>query len=94
MQISKTPLSIFIIHENRSGPFRTLDWTVAAGPASVELATNLSAKLGAKLLPVEVTDFPDGESKIRVGEDVRNKKVIVVQSTYPPVDKHITQLLV
>jgi ribose-phosphate pyrophosphokinase len=71
-----------------------LDWTVAAGPASVELATNLSAKLGAKLLPVEVTDFPDGESKIRVGEDVRNKKVIVVQSTYPPVDKHIMQLLV
>ena len=71
-----------------------MDWTVAAGPASVELATNLSAKLGAKLLPVEVTDFPDGESKIRVGEDVRNKKVIVVQSTYPPVDKHIMQLLV
>jgi ribose-phosphate pyrophosphokinase len=73
---------------------RTLDWTVAAGPASVELATNLAAKLGAKLLPVEVTEFPDGESKIRIGDDVRNKKVIVVQSTYPPVDEHVMQLLV
>jgi ribose-phosphate pyrophosphokinase len=71
-----------------------LDWTVAPGPASVEIATNLAAKLGVRLLPVEVTDFPDGESKIRVGEDVRNKRVIVVQSTYPPVDKHIMQLLV
>jgi ribose-phosphate pyrophosphokinase len=71
-----------------------LDWTVAAGPASLDIATNLSAKLGAKLLPVEVTDFPDGESKIRIGADVRNKRVIVVQSTYPPVDKHIMQLLV
>ncbi len=71
-----------------------MDWTVAPGPASLEIATNLSAKLGAKLLPVEVTDFPDGESKIRIGEDVRNKRVIVVQSTYPPVDKHLMQLLV
>jgi ribose-phosphate pyrophosphokinase len=70
-----------------------LDWTVAPGPASVEIATTLAAKLGGKLLPVEVTEFPDGESKIRIGEDVRNKKVIVVQSTYPPVDKHILQLL-
>jgi ribose-phosphate pyrophosphokinase len=70
------------------------DWTVAPGPASVDLAKNLSAKLGAKVLGVEVTDFPDGESKIRIGEDVRNKKIIVVQSTYPPVDKHFMQLLV
>ncbi len=71
-----------------------MDWTVAPGPASVEIAANLAARLGAKLLPVEVTEFPDGESKIRIGEDVRNKKVIVVQSTYPPVDKHLMQLLV
>lgn len=71
-----------------------VDWTVAPGPASTEIATNLSEKLGGKLLSVEVTDFPDGESKIRIGDDVRNKKVIVVQSTYPPVDKHLLQLLV
>lgn len=71
-----------------------MDWTVAPGPASVEIATNLAKKLGTKLLPVEVTDFPDGESKIRIGEDVRNKRVVVVQSTYPPVDKHLMQLLV
>ena len=78
-----------------SKPFSDLsDWTVQLRPASVDLAKNLSAKLGAKMLGVEVTDFPDGESKIRIGEDVRNKKIIVVQSTYPPVDKHFMQLLV
>ncbi|MDA4130232.1 MAG: ribose-phosphate pyrophosphokinase [Thaumarchaeota archaeon] len=70
------------------------DWTVAPGPASPELAANLSAKLGAKMLPIETTDFPDGESKIRILGDARNKKVLVVQSTYPPVDKHFMQLLV
>lgn len=57
------------------------------------MAANISAKLGAKLLAMEATDFPDGESKLRVADDVRNKKVIVVQSTYPPVDKHLMQLL-
>lgn len=66
---------------------------MAPGPASLDVAANLSAKLGAKLLKVETMDFPDGESKIRVGDDVRNKKVIIVQSTYPPVDKHLVQLL-
>ena len=46
------------------------------------------------MLTIEATDFPDGESKIRIMDDVRNKKVIVVQSTYPPVDKHLLQLFV
>ncbi|HVB12447.1 MAG TPA: ribose-phosphate pyrophosphokinase [Nitrososphaerales archaeon] len=69
------------------------DWLVAPGPASLDVAANLSAKLGAKLLTVETIDFPDGESKIRLVDEVRNKKVIVVQSTYPPVDKHLVQLL-
>ena len=70
------------------------DWLVAAGPASLDVAANLSAKLGAKLLHVETTDFPDGESKIRISDDVRNRRVIIVQSTYPPVDKHLMQLLI
>ena len=69
------------------------DWLVAAGPASLDIAANLSAKLGAKLVTIESTDFPDGESKIRIVDDVRNKSVIVVQSTYPPVDKHFMQIL-
>ncbi len=59
----------------------------------MDLAANLSAKLRAKLVTVETIDFPDGESKIRVDDDVRNKKIIIVQSTYPPVDKHLVQLL-
>ena len=69
------------------------DWLVAAGPASLDIAASLSAKIGAKLATIESTDFPDGESKIRVVDDVRNRSVIIVQSTYPPVDKHFMQIL-
>ncbi|MHB8567393.1 MAG: ribose-phosphate diphosphokinase [Nitrososphaerales archaeon] len=69
------------------------EWLVASGPASLDIAASLSALLGSNLARLESTDFPDGESKLKVEGDFRNKSVIVVQSTYPPVDKHLLQLL-
>ena len=69
------------------------DWIVAAGPASLDISANLSAMLGSQLAKSTVTEFPDGESKIRVEGDFNGKSVIIVQSTYPPVDKHLMQLL-
>lgn len=69
------------------------EWIVAAGPASLDVAASLAAKLGAPLAKIENTDFPDGESKVRILDEPRNKSVIVVQSTYPPPDKHLHQLL-
>ena len=69
------------------------DWIVASGPASLDISANLSAILGAELARVAVTEFPDGESKIRIDGDFHGKSVIIVQSTYPPADKHLMQLL-
>ncbi|MDW8045501.1 MAG: ribose-phosphate pyrophosphokinase [Nitrososphaerota archaeon] len=68
-------------------------WFIAPGPASKEFAELLACRMHAPLINVEYTTFPDGESKIRVIGDVRNKRVIMVQSTYPPVDVHIIQAL-
>ena len=69
------------------------EWVVAAGPASLDLGASLSAALGAPLAKLTTIDFPDGESKMRVEGELRNKNVIIVQSTYPPIDKHLMQLL-
>lgn len=69
------------------------DWLVAAGPASLDIAVGLASKLGAKLAKVESTDFPDGESKVKILDEPRNKSVAVVQSFSPPQDKHLFQLL-
>lgn len=66
---------------------------VIAGPASEELGKAVAAKLGVGLLNAEFKVFPDGESKFTVEEKVSGKSVIVVQSTYPPVDQHLFQLL-
>jgi ribose-phosphate pyrophosphokinase len=69
------------------------EWLVAAGPASLDIAVGLASKLGVKLAKVENTDFPDGESKVKILDEPRNKSVAVVQSLYPPQDKHLFQLL-
>jgi ribose-phosphate pyrophosphokinase len=69
------------------------DWLVAAGPASSDIAQGLASKLGAKVARIENTDFPDGESKVRILDESRNKSVALVQSLYPPQDKHLLQLL-
>jgi ribose-phosphate pyrophosphokinase len=68
------------------------DWLVAPGPASPELGEKLAKALNAGIVDLEFRIFPDAESKVRLISDVRNRKVIVVQSTYPPADLHLMQL--
>ena len=65
---------------------------VIAGPASVHLARNISSNLNVKLIEPELKIFSDGESKLRF-PSVNNKHCIIVQSLYPPPDRHIIQLL-
>lgn len=68
-------------------------FTVIAGPASEDLAKNISKKLKAKYLKAELRVFPDGENKVTIKGRPSKGTVIVVQSTYPPVDSHMMQAL-
>ena len=68
------------------------DWRVMVGPSSQEFGTKLAKRLGLPLLAVTTTEFPDGETKYRFEEDLDGLDVILVQSTYPPADKHYMQL--
>jgi len=66
---------------------------VLPGPASEELGASVAKKLGLELLKSEFKVFPDGESKFTVDGRVAGKSVYIVQSTYPPVDQHLFQLM-
>jgi ribose-phosphate pyrophosphokinase len=68
------------------------DSVVIAGPASEQLASNIAKRLGIKVIKPELRIFADGESKIKI-ESVENKQCIIIQSLYPPIDRHILQLL-
>ena len=67
---------------------------LVAGNAHPELARAISRYLGQPLTETEVTHFPDGESKVRVLEDVRGKDCFVIQPTCPPVNEHLMELLI
>jgi len=66
--------------------------TVIGGTASQELAKKIAKRLKAKYLRSELKVFPDGESKITIYGKPRGR-IIVVQSTYPPVDSNLIQAL-
>lgn len=65
---------------------------VIAGPASEQLAFNIAKRLNIKFIKPELRIFADGESKINL-ESVENNQCIIIQSLYPPIDRHIIQLL-
>jgi len=66
---------------------------VLAGPASKDLAKSVAKILHAELIDVELKTFPDGESKVRINGELDGKFAVIVQSTYPPVDTHLMQML-
>jgi ribose-phosphate pyrophosphokinase len=65
--------------------------TVVTGPGSFDLANNIARRLGAQLSAASLRIFSDGESSIKLGT-VR-KNCVIVQSTNPPADTHMIQLL-
>lgn len=67
-------------------------FTVIGGPASGNLAKRIANKLDAKFIESSLRPFPDGENKVTIMGKPRGK-VIVVQSTPPPVDSNLVQLL-
>lgn len=66
--------------------------SIIAGPASSDLANRIASRLNAELIPAEVNIFTDGESKVRL-TNVNGRNCVIVQSTYPPTDRHILQML-
>lgn len=68
-------------------------WFIAPGPASRELGEEVAKRLGLEVLDLDLTVFPDGESKIRVKNGIQRASVVVIQSTHPPVDRNLMQLL-
>ncbi|MGQ0794812.1 MAG: ribose-phosphate diphosphokinase [Nitrosopumilaceae archaeon] len=69
------------------------NFTVIGGKASEDLAKKIAAKLKGKYIKSELRIFPDGESKITVFGKPKNGRIVVVQSTYPPVDSNLIQAL-
>lgn len=64
------------------------------GTATPELARAVARNLGQGLSHGSVSQFPDGETRIRIDESVRGADCFIVQSTCAPVNHNLMELLV
>jgi len=67
---------------------------IIPGPASKELGRKIAEVLDAEIVPLFSKTFPDGESYIRFDvESLQDEDVVIVQTTSPPQDQRLIQLL-
>jgi len=67
---------------------------IFSGNANRPLAEEICHYLGISLGGANTTRFPDGEFNFQILENVRGSDVFIVQSTCPPVDSHVMELLI
>ncbi|BCU68545.1 ribose-phosphate pyrophosphokinase [Sulfolobales archaeon HS-7] len=65
---------------------------IVGGTATNGIDENIAKAIQLKLVKVEHRVFPDGESYIRVPEFIYDKDVLIIQSLYPPQNKHLVEL--
>jgi ribose-phosphate pyrophosphokinase len=69
------------------------DFILFSGTASGKLATAVAQLLARPLGRATVERFPDGEINVHLDEPVRGRDVVLVQSTAPPVNENLVELL-
>src|ERR1700730_298411 len=69
------------------------NFVILCGASNTGLAEAIAEILQVRLGACQISRFPDGEVAIEVKEPVRDCEVLVVQSTCPPVDENLIELL-
>lgn len=59
-----------------------------------ELAERIAQSIGIELTDVTVNTFPDGESFVKINENIRGMDVFIVQPTCPPTNHNLMELCV
>ncbi len=67
---------------------------IFTGNSNRPLAEEICQSIGMPLGEATVTSFPDGESFVKINENVRGHDVYIMQSTCPPTNHHLMELLI
>jgi ribose-phosphate pyrophosphokinase len=63
------------------------------GNANPELAKAIARKLGLELGEAMVGKFSDGETQVEINDNVRGRDVFIIQSTCPPTNDNLMELV-
>ncbi len=67
---------------------------ILSGTAHPELADRICSYLGVNRSDATVNPFPNGETFVKLNENVRGNDVYIVQPTCPPTNHNIMELLI
>ncbi|MDB6079045.1 MAG: ribose-phosphate pyrophosphokinae [Akkermansiaceae bacterium] len=65
-----------------------------SGTAHRALAERIATAVGTPLADVHVTAFPDGETFVKINENIRGSDVFIIQPSCPPTNHNIMELLI
>jgi ribose-phosphate pyrophosphokinase len=67
---------------------------IFSGNSNLPLARAIAASIGIELGKATVSSFPDGETFVKIEENVRGEDVFVMQSTSPPTNHHLMEMFI
>ncbi len=67
---------------------------IFTGNAHPALARDICSFLGVELGNATVTSFPDGESFVKINDNIRGRDVFIIQPTCPPTNHNLMELLI
>jgi len=70
------------------------DCLIFSGNSNPSLSKKIAQYLGKELGKINIYRFNDGEICVKIEEDVRGKDVFLIQSTCPPVNENMMELLI
>jgi ribose-phosphate pyrophosphokinase len=67
---------------------------VFTGNANPALAQEIADYVGVPLGEATVTSFPNGETFVKINENIRGRDIYIVQPTAPPTNQNLMELLI
>jgi ribose-phosphate pyrophosphokinase len=67
---------------------------IFTGNANPALAKEIASYVGVPLGEAMVTSFPNGETFVKINENIRGRDVYIVQPTAPPTNQNLMELLI
>ena len=67
---------------------------VFSGTANETLARAICKSIGIELGKVNITPFPDGETFVKIEENVRGEDIFIIQPTSPPTNHNLMELFI
>ena len=67
---------------------------IFSGSAHRDLALRICKSIGVPLGDAVVSSFPDGETRVKINENIRGRDIYIVQPTCPPTNQNLMELLI